>query len=575
MNKQRTFLSRGLFEKDFMQTRIKTHSMSFAEKFLGYALSPGCILIYFYMVLNLRELFYMQVMQLNVLFNNHYTYFALQTTSSVIGVITGILVNYIIERTVSRAGRFRPYVLIGTWVMALSGIGMFWTPFAYGSTAQLVWLYAANIIYYGIGIVLYEQRGNVASVSTRNILERNFVTTMRQTISSMIPGVFVSLVVMGFLYDSVLLPDTSGNMWRAFIAGSALIAMVFSVVEYFYTRERITEQNRQVVQNENGSGVQMPLMQQLKVLLTNKYFLLSVVVMIGVKFFDYLQGGNSRTYMVQYILGGNAENNLQFLYMMISMQPMAIGAVVVPMLSRKYGSRRIMQVSAVITLVGIGISMINPYNFINALAGGFVFACGIFAVTNMVGVFGQQAGDDIEHKHGFRYEGTFSNGLIVAVYTLVMSPMSSLYETVLSSLGFQAPVTDPVTGAVTVFQQSQAVENWMLFSYYGSYAIFAVIIFVVCIFFDLEKRMPQILADLKERRKQAVLARGEEWVDEEEQERLAIEEAQRLTEENRIKDLKEKCAKKGLDFDKENQKYLDKVAKKQAKHNKKASKVKK
>jgi GPH family glycoside/pentoside/hexuronide:cation symporter len=44
-------------------------------------------------------------------------------------------------------------------------------------------------------------------------------------------------------------------------------------------------------------------------------------------------------------------------------------------------------------------------------------------------------------------------------------------------------------------------------------------------------------------------------------------------EEIRIKELKEKCAKQGLDFDTENQKYLAKVAAKKAK--KEAKKAKK
>lgn len=310
------------------------------------------------------------------------------------------------------------------------------------------------------------------------------------------------------------------------------------------------------------------IMASIKIMLTNKYYIMSVLVMIGAIFYDYLQGGNSRTYMVQYILGGNAENNFQFLYLIVSMQPMAIGAFVIPMLSRKFGARRIMQISAVITLAGNGISMTNPHSFLNAVAGGLVFACGIFAVTNMWNVFSQQAADDIEHKHGFRIEGTFANGLIVAAYTLLLTPFSSIYETMLSTLGFKAPET--IDGVLTVFQQNQAVENWMLFSYYGSYAIFAVIVFAVCLFFDIEKRMPQIQADLKERRKQAVLARGEEWIDEEEMERLEREEALRIAEENRIKDLKEKCVKKGLDFDQENAKYLAKIAKK----TKKAAKTK-
>ena len=71
------------------------------------------------------------------------------------------------------------------------------------------------------------------------------------------------------------------------------------------------------------------------------------------------------------------------------------------------------------------------------------------------------------------------------------------------------------------------------------------------------------------------MARGEEWVDEEEKERLEKEESIRLAEENRVADLREHCAKKGLDFEKENKKYLATVAKKEAKKNKKAAKVKK
>ena len=563
------FLKKGLFEKDFMQTKVKTHSMSTGEKVWGHGIAPGFTHILFCLILGMRELFYMQVMQLNTLFNNNLTYFYLQTISSIVGVVTGILVNYMTERTVSKAGRFRPYVLIGNWVMAIFGLFMFWTPFAYGSAAQLIWLYAANIVYYGVGTVLYNLKQNVVSVSSRNVMERNFVTTLRSTISNMIPGMFVSLVVMGFLYDSILLPDTTGNMWRLFIALGAVSTLVFSVVEYFFTRERITEQNRDMQTGADAQAAKIPVLKQVRIMLTNKYYIMSILVMIGAIFYDYLQGGNSRTYMIQYILGGNAENNFQFLYLIVSMQPMAIGAFVIPMLSRKFGARRIMQVSAIITLAGIGIAMINPHSFLNAVAGGLIFACGIFAVTNMWNVFSQQAADDIEHKHGFRIEGTFANGLIAAVYTLLLTPFSSIYETMLSTLGFKAPET--IDGVLTVFEQNQAVENWMLFSYYGAYAIFAIIVFAVCVFFDLEKRMPQIQADLKERRKQAVLARGEEWIDEEEMECLKREEALRIAEENRIADLKAKCAKKGLDFDTENRKYLEKVAKK---GDKKAKKIK-
>ena len=112
-------------------------------------------------------------------------------------------------------------------------------------------------------------------------------------------------------------------------------------------------------------------------------------------------------------------------------------------------------------------------------------------------------------------------------------------------------------------------------AYYGSYAVFAVIIFIVSIFFNAEKKMPSVRQELTDRAKKAAEARGEVYISPEEMARMEIEAAAKDLEESRIAELKEKCAKKGLDFDKENQKYLDKVAKKQAKAEKKAAKVKK
>ena len=52
------------------------------------------------------------------------------------------------------------------------------------------------------------------------------------------------------------------------------------------------------------------------------------------------------------------------------------------------------------------------------------------------------------------------------------------------------------------------------------------------------------------------------YVSPEEQDRLEMEAAAKEMEEARIAELKAKCEKRGLDFEKENQKYLDKLTKK-------------
>jgi len=90
---------------------------------------------------------------------------------------------------------------------------------------------------------------------------------------------------------------------------------------------------------------------------------------------------------------------------------------------------------------------------------------------------------------------------------------------------------------------------------------------------DLENKLPEISKDLQQKKIEECEAMGVEYIPPYELERREQEELRRVAEENRVKELKEYCQKRNLDFDKENQKYLDKVAAKEAK--KAAKKAKK
>ena len=554
------YLKGGLFDKDSMQTKVKTNRITGKERFWGHVMGPGLVYAFYTVVLGLRELYYMDIIRINEVFGNPYTYLTMTVVTSLIGIAAGFYINHMTEKTVCRAGRFRPYVLIGTWIMAVSGFFMFWSPFASGTAGQLVWLYVFNILYTCIGLPLWNLRESVVSVTSRNVLERNTVTTLRNAVTNMIAGVIVSLGVIGMLYPTVLQKDLSGKSWILTIGVFAALALIFSLFEYFWTRERITEDNQKVLAAEEGDAtVHVSLKQQFKNLFSNKYYRLAVLVGIGVLFFGNLQGGNSRVNMITYIFGGNEQNGLQMIYLMVAMQPMAIGAIVVPILARKYGSRKIVLISSIITLLGVGIVLINPYSFAIAVAGGLVFSCGIFAVTNMNTVFMQQACDIVEYEHGYRPEGTLAMGIITTIYTAILTPVNALYETGLTLNGY-------VAGAA---QQNAAVNNWILFAYYGAYAVFAVIMLFVTIFFDAEKKLPHVHDVLRERAVKAAEARGEIYISPEEQDRMEMEAAAKELEESRIAALKEHCAKKNLDFAAENQKYLDKLARKQARRQKK------
>ena len=91
-------------------------------------------------------------------------------------------------------------------------------------------------------------------------------------------------------------------------------------------------------------------------------------------------------------------------------------------------------------------------------------------------------------------------------------------------------------------------------------------------FFDVEKLLPQMQADIVERHKAEAEARGEVYVSPEEKAALEQAENDRIAEENRINDLKAKCEKKGLRFEEEEAKYQAKLAEQKAKAEAKAAK---
>ena len=161
--------------------------------------------------------------------------------------------------------------------------------------------------------------------------------------------------------------------------------------------------------------------------------------------------------------------------------------------------------------------------------------------------------DSIEYKSHMRLEGMMGVAVITAVQALIYAPFAGGFESGILRLGFV-----DVEGVIP----SLEVTRFMTMSFYLFDAILAAVVVILLPFVDVEKHLPEMNAELLNRKKEAVEARGEVWIDPEEQERLDNEQAAILAEENRIADLKVRCEKKGLDFDTENAKYLAKQTKK-------------
>lgn len=200
------------------------------------------------------------------------------------------------------------------------------------------------------------------------------------------------------------------------------------------------------------------------------------------------------------------------------------------------------------------LGMLFPTSVGVAYAAGFLKQVGYIPGAYMLGALTVSCFDSVEHSSGYRLEGLLAVGIVSTLQNVLYAPVAGLYEKILTLVGFDANSTG--------FQPAAALTVLGI-AFYGIEFVCAGVNVCVLPFIDLEKKLPKINADLLERRRQAVLARGEVWVDPEELERREREEAEKEAEENRVRDLREKCEKKGLDFDMENLEYLAKRAEKE------------
>lgn len=271
---------------------------------------------------------------------------------------------------------------------------------------------------------------------------------------------------------------------------------------------------------------------------------------------DQFKGGNVQYFYIQYMLGGIDNNFMQMIYQIVTGVPLGIGAFLIYPIAKKVGIRNLTIGGYSLVLIGSIIGWIFPDQMVPALIGGFLRNIGWMPNSYIFITLLYFAFDSIEYKSHVRLEGLMGTGIVTAVMTLIYAPFAGGYESAILRLGFV-----DVAGVVP----SDEVKAFMTLSFYLFDIILAAAFIILLPFVDVEKKMPEITAELLRRKKEAVLAKGEEWIEPEEQDRLEKEQEEREFEENRIKDLKERCAKKGLDFETENQKYLVKKAEKEQK----------
>lgn len=110
-----------LFEKPFMDSRVKSANVTNSERWIGYFFGPAGIILLNAILATYLNVFYTDVLKLGTLWGGLFlSVFPL--LSKIVDAVTNIIMGQIIDRTRTRQGKARPWLLVAGPVVAIAAI---------------------------------------------------------------------------------------------------------------------------------------------------------------------------------------------------------------------------------------------------------------------------------------------------------------------------------------------------------------------------------------------------------------------------------------------------------------------
>ena len=472
-------------EQPILRTRIKSDEVKIPEIALGYFLAPFCA-----MLANMIFGAYLTRYYADVLGWTKFgagAFAALLPIVSVIFVVLGNLsVGKWIDNTRTTAGKARPYLFAAIPLLTLAIIMMFTSP-NNGSILQMIWIAVSYNLYYSIAYpCYYTAHSSMVSLSTRDTDKRGLLATMSNASMVAAAGVGASIVVpillqsYMFSYNGTSLDvAASYSHWRVLSIGFTLITVLGIILEYYFTRERISEETMDLQRTAEA----IPMKTHVDACTKDKYWWMVILYVLFFMMGQLVKNTSMSFYarwMFDSVLSAadpeSASGAMMSTLGLIGGLPSAVGMVIAWPLANKLGKQRAIVIGLIFSVLGGAVAFMGVHNFKMVCAGVVLKAVGIIPSQYVMLAVISDVLDHLEAKNGFR-----SDGFTMSIYGSIMVGLLGLAVGIVSGLlgmtGYDA----------TLVKQPVAAENVLIFVYLGM----DILTFIVSIFLlwrmDVEK----------------------------------------------------------------------------------------
>lgn len=534
------------------QSKVKSKNVTGSEKWLGYLVGPCGALLLNAVLATYLNVYYTDVLNLTGVWGGMFL-MIFPIASKILDAITNVVMGYIIDRTHTKQGKARPWLLLSAPLLAVTGILLFTVPTG-NETLQVWWVMISYNLFYSFAYTIYNMSHNLmVPLSTRNITQRGGLSVFNQIASIMISGMLVAMV-----FPMVIMPmiGVDASKWISLMSALSVLALPLTLLEYFFTKERVTEETA------GEEEQKVPFLTQLKIVLTDKYTLI-----IFIYFLIYTVGSCLKNlglvYFCNYVLGSYNDGFTQTMVSVIGGIPMGIGIFAVWPLAKKFGKRNVTMWGFVLYAIGGIICCLAPTNMAVVLTGQFIKNIGGLPCAYVFMALFADTLDHIEWKSGIRCDGT-----AMSIYNIIAVAMigicTGIFNWMLASAGYIAPSIDAAGNTVAAVQP-QSVLNVITFAFVGLEIITGIILVVLLMFLNVEKTVTLKQEAILHYRKAECEAAGKVWVDPEEAAAREQAREEQESEASYFAELKEKCAKNGWDYEQKAKEHRERTVAAKAK----------
>lgn len=384
-----------------------------------------------------------------------------------------VIMGLIVQKTNSKWGKSRPWVLWMSLPYTLAAVLLFTVPHS-TNLVQFLYIFVTynlctTVCYTAINVPY----GSLSAMMTRSSGERDMLSIVRMGMSPFgrILAVTCTLPLVKVFGDDQAAWIKTMTLW-------AIVAMILLVICFKNCEEKVVVKQEQTKVNTGKT---------FKALFSNQYFWACLMLWM-MQNVIYTVTGTILPYYCKYVF--HNDTLYSSLYLVETLVLVGV-TFLSPALVKKFGKRNMSLIGVTFALVGHLAFFLNPSSFAWTLASCVIRGIGLAPLNSIIFGFLGDAVDFGHWKSGIRQES-----LVFAAGSVGAKVGGGLTSAIMTSLLSMAGYVSATNGSQV---QPQSAINMIIDLYKFGPMLVWIIIIIVLYFYKLDKQYPQIMKELNER----------------------------------------------------------------------------